>query len=648
MKPKKSTLAIFLLPAIVLFLLIYLLPLLLVVCTSFFNWKIGSPIFFSGLENYLKAVQDKNVHAAVGHTLIWVLLQSTVHVFLGTLLAFILAKQFRGWKVFRTVCMLPNVISTAALAMILLNVFKTDSGLLNGIISLITGNKFEWNWYFNSKTAIPSVTLGWLLYPGLITILMLAAINSIPMDLLDAAKIDGASASQINLMIILPMVRNSLGSLAQNAKEYNITHIVFMDNNVQKLNIFGALAREVAIRIMPSLDFTLTTNPVEAIQSADYIITTIRAGEDDMRIRDERIALAHNVLGQETTGAAGFSFAMRSVPALAEYCELVRKYANPNAKVFNFTNPAGVVSQTLRDMGYDFTFGICDAPTGMLRSFAHLYGIAPETVTATCYGLNHLSFFNSIQFSGKEMLPTLINDDRIYATTDMRFFSKELTKKMGCILNEYLYYFFYREKAVQNILDAHVTRGEVIRDVNKHMIEELSHLDPVKDFDKCLEVYVKWQGQRSAMYMKNETGIRRPDPFTFDLTSHDDGGYAGVALKYIKAQQTGKPVEMIFCVPNNGAIPGLLDSDVVEISCTIQPDGTYLPHAIQNPGEIPMEIIRRVKLYERYASRAIRNRSRDDAITCLMVHPLVNSYSLAETLVDEYLKLNQEYIKEWS
>ena len=213
MKPKKSTLAIFLLPAIVLFLLIYLLPLLLVVCTSFFNWKIGSPIFFSGLENYLKAVQDKNVHAAVGHTLIWVLLQSTVHVFLGTLLAFILAKQFRGWKVFRTVCMLPNVISTAALAMILLNVFKTDSGLLNGIISLITGNKFEWNWYFNSKTAIPSVTLGWLLYPGLITILMLAAINSIPMDLLDAAKIDGASRMKIYRSVVLPLLKPTVVTL---------------------------------------------------------------------------------------------------------------------------------------------------------------------------------------------------------------------------------------------------------------------------------------------------------------------------------------------------------------------------------------------------------------------------------------------------
>ena len=64
---------------------------------------------------------------------------------------------------------------------------------------------------------------------------------------------------------------------------------------------------------------------------------------------------------------------MRSVNALVEYCEMVKKYAKKNCKVFNFTNPAGVVSQTLRDLGYDFTYGICDAPSGMLRSFALLY-----------------------------------------------------------------------------------------------------------------------------------------------------------------------------------------------------------------------------------------------------------------------------------
>ena len=437
-------------------------------------------------------------------------------------------------------------------------------------------------------------------------------------------------------------------SLAQNARELHFDEIVFMDNNPRKLEVYGALSREVARRIEPDLRFTLTQDPVQAVSDADYVITTIRVGEDDKRIDDERIALAHNVLGQETTGAAGLSFAMRSVPALARYCELIKRYAKPGAKVFNFTNPAGVVSQTLRDMGYDFAYGICDAPTGMLRSFAHLYGVDPETVTATCYGLNHLSFFDSIRFSGREMLPTLMDDERIYTQTDMRFFSPELTHKMGCILNEYLYYFFYREKAVQNILDAGVTRGEVIRDVNRHMTAELEKLEAARDFDACIRTYNKWQGTRSNQYMKNESGVSRPDPFCFDLTSRDDGGYAGVALRFIRAQQTGKPTEMIFCVPNAGAIPGLLDTDVVEISCTVRPDGTYTPHRIEHPAEVPMELIRRVKLYERYASRAIRNRSRDDAITSLMVHPLVNSYSLAETLVDEYLKSNRDYIEEWS
>ena len=234
-------------------------------------------------------------------------------------------------------------------------------------------------------------------------------------------------------------------SLAQNAEELSIDEVVFMDNNEQKLNIYGELARQVALRIYPGWKFSLTTDAVEAVRDADYIITTIRVGEDDKRIDDEKIALAKGVLGQETTGAAGFSFAMRSVPALAEYCELIRKYARPQAKVFNFTNPAGVVSQTLRDMGYDFTYGICDAPTGMLRGFAKLYGVEPEKVTATCYGLNHLSFFESVKMEGKEMLPVLLDDDRVYTETDMRFFSKELAHKFGCALNEYLYYFFYPE-----------------------------------------------------------------------------------------------------------------------------------------------------------------------------------------------------------
>ena len=142
-------------------------------------------------------------------------------------------------------------------------------------------------------------------------------------------------------------------SIAQRAKALHITELVFMDNDEKKLRIYGAMAAHVSALICPELQFRLTPDPEEALRDADYVITTIRVGGDHMRVREERIALAAGVLGQETTGAAGLSFAMRSVPALAKICDLVRKVSKPSVKVFNFTNPAGVVSQTLRDMGYE-------------------------------------------------------------------------------------------------------------------------------------------------------------------------------------------------------------------------------------------------------------------------------------------------------
>ena len=117
-------------------------------------------------------------------------------------------------------------------------------------------------------------------------------------------------------------------SIAQKAERLHIDELCFMDNNEQKLKIYGGMAAHVAKLLCPKMRFSITSDAVEAVTDADYVITTIRVGEDDMRARDERIALNKGILGQETTGAAGFSFAMRSVPALAEYCELIKKYSN--------------------------------------------------------------------------------------------------------------------------------------------------------------------------------------------------------------------------------------------------------------------------------------------------------------------------------
>ena len=435
-------------------------------------------------------------------------------------------------------------------------------------------------------------------------------------------------------------------SIAQKAGELNINQLVFMDNNEKKLDIYGRMAGEVVRRINDKIDFALTTDAAEAVKDADYVITTIRVGEDDMRVRDERIALSKGVLGQETTGAAGLSFAMRSVDALSAYCELIKKLSKPGCKVFNFTNPAGVVSQTLRDMGYDFTYGICDAPSGMLRSFEKLCGCEEGSARGEVYGLNHLSYFNSVKINGKEMLRDIIDNDKAYTETDLRYFDKSLLLERKAILNEYLYYFYYREKAVANILAAPQTRGEQIAEINKRMTAELEKIDIEKNFDKALSVFEYWYGERENNYMAAESGVKRQTKWHFDIYEKDDGGYAGVALNFIKIEQSGGVDSMILCVPNNGAIEGLLDTDVVEITCDII-NGEAVPHRFGKVDEQNLELIRRVKIYERLSSEAIRNKSRTKAIEALTLHPLVASYSLATELVDEYLIHNKSYIGEW-
>ncbi len=435
-------------------------------------------------------------------------------------------------------------------------------------------------------------------------------------------------------------------SIAQKAADLEINELVFMDKDEKKLGIYGLMAKTVASKINPGIKFSLTGDAAQAVTGADYVITTIREGGDDMRVRDERIALDMGLLGQETTGAAGLSFAMRSVDALAGYCELTKKLAKPGCKIFNFTNPAGVVSQTLRDMGYDFTYGICDAPSGMLRTFEKLYGASEGSAKGELYGLNHLSYFTRITIDGRDVLDEIIENDRAYTETDLRYFEKSLLRERKAILNEYLYYFYYREKAVANILAAKQTRGEQIAEINRKMTAELEKIDVEKDFGKALAVFEKWYGERENNYMAAESGIKRQSKWSFDMFGKDDGGYAGVALRFMEIARGGKTDSMILCVPNAGAIEGLRDDDVVEVTCDIT-GGDAVPHCFGKVDEQNLELIRRVKIYERLSSEAIREKSRTKAVEALTLHPLVASYSLATRLTDAYIELNKDYTEGW-
>lgn len=139
---------------------------------------------------------------------------------MGTLLALILYKKVRGWKFVRTVYMIPNIISNAAMGMIFLNIFNPSYGVLNSILKSVGLGHLAKNWLMDSATAFPAVTLVWFLFAGYTTTLVLSSALSVDESLIEAAKIDGASPVQTDLFVMLPLLRKMIGTTMVMAATY--------------------------------------------------------------------------------------------------------------------------------------------------------------------------------------------------------------------------------------------------------------------------------------------------------------------------------------------------------------------------------------------------------------------------------------------
>lgn len=213
MTKKKKWIVIFLAPGLLLFVFIFLISIVQLGVTSFTDWTIGTDPVFSGLKNYIYLfTEDTEFQQSIINTLIWILLQSTVHMCIGTTLALILRRRKWYTNFMRGVFMIPNIISSAALGMLFLCIMNPQFGMVNNIIRMVTGTDFSQNWFLGADTAFFSVTLTWLPYAGLVTILVMAEMASIPEDIYEAARVDGATDFQIDIKIVLPLMRNIIGT----------------------------------------------------------------------------------------------------------------------------------------------------------------------------------------------------------------------------------------------------------------------------------------------------------------------------------------------------------------------------------------------------------------------------------------------------
>ena len=441
-----------------------------------------------------------------------------------------------------------------------------------------------------------------------------------------------------------------MSALARRQTQIHLTEVTLVDVDEAKLAVMAPLCRHAASRAGATFDLSWTSDGREALPGSSAVITTVRVGGEDARVLDERIALDRGVLGQETTGPGGFAMSLRTIPAVSSYAELMRRLC-PDAWLLNITKPAGLVAQAV-STGYPElkVVGICDTPTGMHRRVAAAFHRPPSQVPIRFFGLNHLSWMPQALVDGENVVPRIIGDASLArGLPELSLFDQDLLRIVGMRPNEYLYFYYYREQAVDHIRAAGETRGEQVRRLSGDLMGDLHEIDPAAHPERAWQRYHAYLNNRHGTYMAAETasaGMHGQEEQKPEERGEEGEGYAGVTLDILASSQ-GEPREIVANVPNRGAVPGMRDDDVVEVVC--RSDGTGLhPIPLDSVPEDALLLMQQVKQYERLTVEALRSRSRERAVEALMNHPLVGSYSLSRSLVDAYLTAHRPYVGEWA
>ena len=244
-----------------------------------------------------------------------------------------------------------------------------------------------------------------------------------------------------------------------------VTHLVLYDIDPGALSMVRALAEtQLARRGRPFAVHT-TTSLDEALDGVDYVITSIRVGGLAGRTIDEQVPLAHGVVGQETTGPGGWAMALRTIPVVSDVAARLRR-RSPTARIINFTNPAGLITQALTAAGETRVIGICDSPVSLAGRIAGYLGAPLEALRVDYLGLNHLGWVRGVWTNGADRVPEILaSDDAIRSLYGRPLFEPEEVRRLALLPNEYLHYYYHHDEAVRRMRASRQTRGEAVAEV---------------------------------------------------------------------------------------------------------------------------------------------------------------------------------------
>ena len=395
-----------------------------------------------------------------------------------------------------------------------------------------------------------------------------------------------------------------LKSFARMQEEFPLNKLVLFDIDGERQKPIGQYGDIMFSERYPELDFSYTTDPAEAYQDMDFIFMQMRAGGLPMRREDEHIPLAHGKIGQETCGAGGMAYGLRSCVDMIEaaiVAEALRREFPDDKKILN----------------------ICDQPENVVRSTSRLLGYDWEDLDPVYFGLNHYGWFTHIydKNTGEDLLPKVRQivkekgflpqdaEQRDQSWLDTYGFVQTMLEDFPDYLpNTYDGYYLYPEYKASHLNPEYTRADEVIDGREKRV------------FTECAEVI-----------KEGKLG----DKFHAISDAH-----AEMMIKVAEAIAFNTLGRFILIVENNGAIANMQDDAMVEVVCELGINGPR-PMRVGNIPQFYLGLLVQQVSCEKVLVDAFFENSYQKALQAFTLNRLINDAKVARTILDELIEANK-------
>ncbi len=398
--------------------------------------------------------------------------------------------------------------------------------------------------------------------------------------------------------------------------------LVDVDEGKEKLEIVGNLAKRMVEKSGLDLEINLTLNRREAIKDADFVTTQFRVGLLQARARDERIPLKYDVIGQETTGPGGFAKGMRTIPVILDICKDIEELA-PDAWLVNFTNPAGMITETVLKHTNVKVIGLCNVPINMENTIADILQADLSRVKVNFAGLNHLVWAREVYLDGEDVTDVVI--DRLCDGAYLNMnnipdldIDKDFLRSLAMVPCPYHNYYYRSDEILAEEKEAAAngkgTRAEQVMEIERELFE---------------------------IYANPELDIKPPQ-----LEQRGGAYYSDAAVSLISAIHNDKREMHVVNVRNNGTIKNLADDVAIEVNCIVDKSGAH-PITVGELSPKVYGLMQVVKAYEELSVEAGVDGDYQKALQALTIHPLVPSAQVAKELLNDIIEQNKDYLPQF-